>query len=305
MSDLRKQFNLNILINNEVGDATFSEDEVRDFASHCLAEENAPEESEVSISFVDSDTIHELNRDYRGIDSPTDVLSFECDGAILEDGAEICVLGDVIICPEVCIRQCENFGNTPAQEMRLMLCHGILHLLGYDHIKDDEAVTMERREHEILSSWYGYEIPKIEHTNHSEDASIPNLDDNFVHHSLKESPIPFPKACSFACQGIAHGIITQRNFKIHIPIAVLAVLFGVLLKLDVASLSIIVICAFIVLALELVNTAIESIVDLVSPEWSLLAKHAKDCAAGAVLLVSIMSVIVGLLIYIPAIVHLF
>ena len=77
------------------------------------------------------------------------------------------------------------------------------------------------------------------------------------------------------------------------------------MKIDFVSFLIIVICTFIVLALELVNTSIESIVDLVSPEWSLLAKHAKDCAAGAVLLVSIMSVVAGLLIYIPAIVSFF
>ena len=87
------------------------------------------------------------------MDRPTDVLSFECDGAIVEDGSEICLLGDIVICPEVCKNQCEDFGNTFEEELRLLTCHGVLHLLGYDHIEDDEAEVMEAKEREILKGW--------------------------------------------------------------------------------------------------------------------------------------------------------
>ena len=81
------------------------------------------------------------------------ILSFECDGAILQDGAEICVLGDIVICPEVCRNQCTDFGNTFEEELHLLTCHGVLHLLGYDHIEDADAEVMEAKEKEILHAW--------------------------------------------------------------------------------------------------------------------------------------------------------
>ena len=121
----------------------------------------------------------------------------------------------------------------------------------------------------------------------------------FVHHTLEESPIPLLKAFKCAFAGIKHAIVTQRNFKIHLAVALMAIILSIMFKLDALEFSIVVICIFLVFSFELVNTAIESIVDLVSPEWNELAKHAKDCAAGAVLIVSIMSVIIALIIFLP------
>lgn len=144
---------MNVLIDNQVEGCEFSDEKVSEFVKFCLKFEDAPEESEVSVTYVDKATIHALNRDYRGVDRPTDVLSFECDGAIVEDGSEICVLGDIVICPEVCKDQCEDFCNTFEEELRLLTCHGVLHLLGYDHIEDDEAEIMEAKEREILAQW--------------------------------------------------------------------------------------------------------------------------------------------------------
>lgn len=145
---------MNVLINWNYETSELEKVEVERFIVFCLEQENAPQESEVSISFVDNDEIQSLNCDYRGIDKPTDVLSFECDGTIVEDGAESCILGDIIIAPDVISLQCGDYGNTFDEEMYLMLCHGVLHLLGYDHIEDDEAEVMEAREQEILNSWY-------------------------------------------------------------------------------------------------------------------------------------------------------
>lgn len=144
---------MNVLIDNQVENFNVYEEDVSRFVKFCLEHENAPNESEVSVTYVDPDVIHSLNRDYRGVDRPTDVLSFECDGAIVEDGAEICVLGDIVICPEVCHNQCEDFGNTYEEELHLLTCHGVLHLLGYDHVEDGEAEVMESKEREILKAW--------------------------------------------------------------------------------------------------------------------------------------------------------
>ena len=127
-------------------------------------------------------------------------------------------------------------------------------------------------------------------------------DKKLVHHSLEESPIPLMKAFKCAFDGVKHAVLTQRNFKIHIIVALLALIMSAAFKLATTEFAIVVICIFLVFAFELVNTAIESIVDLVSPDWNLLAKHAKDCAAGAVLLVSFMSVIVALVIFLPKVI---
>lgn len=130
-----------------------SDDEITSFLEHVLNRENVPDNVEVSITFVGSSEIHDLNRSYRGIDRPTDVLSFECDGEIAEVGGNIAILGDIVICPEVLAKQAPEYGNSEREELELLLCHGCLHLLGYDHIEDDEAEIMQAREHEILSAW--------------------------------------------------------------------------------------------------------------------------------------------------------
>ncbi len=133
-------------------DQILSDEEIRALVEGVLAAEGVTRPLEVSVSVVDTDEIHELNRAWRGIDKPTDVLSFECDSAFDEDipADELIELGDIIVAPEVIAAQAPGFGNTPAEELALMLVHGTLHLLGYDHIADDEAEVMEAREDELL-----------------------------------------------------------------------------------------------------------------------------------------------------------
>ena len=147
----------------------YREDDVRSqvdveaLALHVMSAEGQPQGTEVSISFVTDEAIHELNRDWRGVDRPTDVLSFECDG--FEDDEfdmsptgfqpETFELGDIVIAPDVAERQAPEFGLTFADELSLLLVHGLLHLCGYDHMEDDEAEVMEARETELLSSFYG------------------------------------------------------------------------------------------------------------------------------------------------------
>ena len=108
------------------------------------------QQAELSILLCDDDTIHPLNRDYRGKDKPTDVLSFaqrEGEFAFLDDN----VLGDVIISMDTTLRQATERQHSVETELRVLLVHGILHLLGYDHIEDDEAEVMEAKEREILT----------------------------------------------------------------------------------------------------------------------------------------------------------
>jgi len=104
---------------------------------------------ELSILLCDDAFIHPLNRDYRGKDKPTDVLSF----AMREEGdPNDPVLGDVIISIERAKEQAMDRGHSIGVELALLLVHGILHLLGYDHEDDEEAQVMEAKEKEILST---------------------------------------------------------------------------------------------------------------------------------------------------------
>lgn len=131
-----------------------SEDEVRQVIGRVLDLEGVERDVDVSVSIVDDEAMRALNAEWRGIDAPTDVLSFECDSPF--DGSvpagEPVELGDIVLAPDVIAAQAPGFGFTAAREFRLMLVHGMLHLLGYDHIEPDDARRMEGRELEVLRS---------------------------------------------------------------------------------------------------------------------------------------------------------
>lgn len=113
-----------------------------------------PESCEVSISLVDADEIQELNRAYRGIDKPTDVLSFQCDDPWqAAEGEQSIEIGDVVVALDVVDEQRSRFGTSLEQEASLMLVHSLLHLLGYDHEDDGEALEMESLEKDILDAF--------------------------------------------------------------------------------------------------------------------------------------------------------
>jgi probable rRNA maturation factor len=108
-----------------------------ELASVCLRGEGL-ERAELSVSFVDADEIAELHVSYMHEDGPTDVLSFPL-GEDDRDEDGVRLLGDVVIAPEVATR---NHPDDPAAELRLLLVHGILHLLGHDHEDEDERARM-------------------------------------------------------------------------------------------------------------------------------------------------------------------
>lgn len=111
-------------------------------------------QTEVDITLVDDAAIHELNRTYRGIDRPTDVLSFALDEGEEEpevDDDEIeHLLGDVIISAPTAVRQGEEYGHGLEREMTYLDVHGMLHLLGYDHMEEKDKLIMRKREEEVL-----------------------------------------------------------------------------------------------------------------------------------------------------------
>lgn len=117
----------------------------------CLKLENFPENTEVSISLVDNEEIHELNRMYRQKDSPTDVLSFP----MLEKGdkpdtAGLILLGDIIISIPKAVEQAKEYGHSFEREICYLTIHGMFHLLGYDHIDEEEKREMRAREKQVI-----------------------------------------------------------------------------------------------------------------------------------------------------------
>jgi diacylglycerol kinase len=104
----------------------------------------------------------------------------------------------------------------------------------------------------------------------------------------------------YALQGFAHTIRTQRSMRIHLVAAVLVAVAGIAIRLERIEWALIAICVGFVLASELINTALEAIVDLASPEFHPKAKVAKDAAAAAVFVFAVVSVIVGVLIFFTA-----
>jgi probable rRNA maturation factor len=113
---------------------------LRALARECLVGEGVVD-AELSISFVNEDEIADLHRRYLQQDGPTDVLSFPLDDEVGEDGLRM--LGDVVIAPAVAAR---NNPDDPGSELRLLLVHGILHLLGHDHMEQEDRATMWARQ---------------------------------------------------------------------------------------------------------------------------------------------------------------
>lgn len=115
-----------------------------------LAYEGFSRPAEVSVTLVDNPQIHVLNREQRGVDRPTDVLSFPLFDEDFHDG-EFCALGDIVLSTQQAAIQAKEYGHSLKREIAFLTVHSMLHLLGYDHetSPEDEA-DMFRRQDEIL-----------------------------------------------------------------------------------------------------------------------------------------------------------
>ena len=109
----------------------------------------------------------------------------------------------------------------------------------------------------------------------------------------------FIRGFGFAFKGLAYAAKTQLNFRVHLGAALLAVILGFALKLSVAEWLWIMLSCAMVLVTELLNTSIETLTDLVSPEYNKLAGHVKDVAAGAVVVAAVFALVTGVVIFLP------
>jgi probable rRNA maturation factor len=126
----------------------FSEDLLRHAVSAALIHQSETLDSELTIVLTDEALLHELNRDYLGVDAPTDVLSFPASETDPETGARY--IGDILISMPHARAQAEAAGHTFESEVQLLVVHGVLHLLGHDHARAKEKARMWKAQAEIL-----------------------------------------------------------------------------------------------------------------------------------------------------------
>ena len=144
---------MNIIFSDERMPGQNVIDHMKKAAELCVKEKNLdPERIEISVTFVSTEEIHELNGLYRQNDNVTDVLSFPQyeDLKDIKDERIIC-LGDVVICPEQALLQADEFGHSGERELVYLFVHSVFHLLGYDHMDEEDSTEMRAQEENIMS----------------------------------------------------------------------------------------------------------------------------------------------------------
>ncbi len=140
------------------------EDIIESVVNEAIDYEGCPYECEVNVLITDDNAIHEINEEFRQIDRSTDVLSFPmidytspADFEGFDDRGELfnpetgeLMLGDIVISMDHVYSQASEYGHRAEREIAFLTAHSMLHLMGYDHIEDDERLEMERRQEEIL-----------------------------------------------------------------------------------------------------------------------------------------------------------
>lgn len=158
---------MSIIIENEYSGEVVADYEtiINEIVEAALDYEQCPYECQVSVTLVDNETIHQINQEYRQIDRPTDVLSFpaleyeepgefdwleeEGIGCFEPESGEL-LLGDIMISMDKVKEQSAQYGHSEKREFAFLIAHSMLHLMGYDHMEENERKVMEHKQEEIL-----------------------------------------------------------------------------------------------------------------------------------------------------------
>ena len=249
----------------------------------------------MSITLTNPEEIKTINKQYRNINKATDVLSFpmfekeELD-TMVQDSAKKDqvddtendknqvrdILGDIVISIQKVQEQAKEYGHSFERELSYMVVHGFYHLMGYDHMVEDDKKQMRAKEENIL-----------EKLNISRDLPYEADKD----HKMKNEG--FLDAWKNAINGIIYATTTQGNIKRQLIIAVLVVIISLFFDLSKAEFLIFMFTIVLIIFAEMVNTAIETVVDLYTDLYHPKAKIAKDVAAGGVVITAINAVIVA------------
>ena len=249
----------------------------------------------ISITLTNPEEIKTINKQYRNINKATDVLSFpmfekeELD-TMVQDSAKKDqvddtendenqvrdILGDIVISIQKVQEQAKEYGHSFERELSYMVVHGFYHLMGYDHMVEDDKKQMRKKEENILEKL--------------------NISRDLPYEADKDRKIKnegFLDAWKNAINGIIYATTTQGNIKRQLIIAVLVVIISLFFDLSKAEFLIFMFTIVLIIFAEMVNTAIETVVDLYTDLYHPKAKIAKDVAAGGVVITAINAVIVA------------
>ncbi|MFA5879682.1 MAG: rRNA maturation RNase YbeY [Candidatus Margulisiibacteriota bacterium] len=225
------------------------------------------------FSFVDNKIIKEVNSRFLNKNNPTDVITFNLDSS--EN-----IIGDIYISLEEAKLNAHNYHNSLEAEIKTLIVHAILHLLDYQDYSEEEHKEMHEEQNRILAL----------------------ATKKTIRLSLNKKSIF--ASFGYAFRGIWFVIYSQRNMKIHIIIALLAVLAGIYLGLSQVEWMILLMSILMVLITETINTSIEILVDLATKKRRYRAMLSKDIAAGAVLIASLNAIIIAYFLFIDKLIFL-
>lgn len=149
---------MKLIIDNTTNEDLSLQKDLEKVIKEVLKVENVDEKKcEISLSFVDEKKIRQLNKDFRQTDRVTDVLSFPIEDFFNKDRKTLLekpylMLGDVVICTDVARKQAKELEHSFEREIMYLTCHSILHLLGYDHMEDDDKKIMRSKEKQVMKN---------------------------------------------------------------------------------------------------------------------------------------------------------
>ena len=278
------------------------ESTIRDVVKECFKTEKLEETNlYISITLTNPEEIEKLNKQYRNIDRPTDVLSFPMfekedlaefitkSSQASDENVQADILGDIVISIPRVYEQAEEYGHSFERELAYMVVHGFYHLMGYDHIEETDKKVMREKEEAILSK-LGI---KRETTPEEGVKELEEIEKSEKGNKKKTSNSNFLDAWKNAINGIIYATTTQRNVKIQLVIAVVVVIVSLFFDLNRAEFLCFLFTIILILFAEMCNTAIETVVDLYVDVYHPKAKIAKDVAAGGVVITAINAIIVA------------
>ena len=266
----------------------------------------------MSITLTNPEEIERINKQYRSIDRPTDVLSFPMfekeelenfiskNSNITDVNEQADILGDIVISIPKVYEQAKEYNHSFERELAYMVVHGFYHLMGYDHMEEEDKAQMRAKEELVLGK-LGItrdeepepETPETEKMEEKIDEELKKIDNDQKKSKEKTTNSNFLDAWKNAVNGIIYATTTQRNVKIQLVIAVAVVIVSLFFDLNRAEFLCFLFTIILILFAEMCNTAIETVVDLYVDVYHPKAKIAKDVAAGGVVITAINAIIVA------------
>ena len=273
-------------------------------ASHAaLRQCDASQISGLTIVISTAADLRDLNRRHRRIDAATDVLTYPAPRLPAAINLAAQHLGDILVAYDYVSTASQLRATCLHETLCLLVIHGTLHLMGYEHGSADGRAAMWAAQEAALEKMgidpsivrqYGASLMASQERRQVKRA----LDTDPSAYAMMTSANRF-RSFSYAVSGCAYMLRYQKNTRIMLAATVLVVIFGLWLELGLRDWPLLLLAMAQVWVAEFINAAIEAAVDISSPQYHALAKVAKDVAAGAVLLASIFALIIGLLLLGP------